>query len=68
MSYFSLLSCTLNRYAHVDFKDSLSVQKALTELNGLEVLGRQLRVDVAGARARGSGSGERRTQNNVESL
>ena len=34
-------------YAHIDFKDEDSAKKAVIELNGLEVLGRQLRADMA---------------------
>lgn len=35
-------------FAHVDFKDAETAERAVSELNGLEVLGRQLRVDKAG--------------------
>ena len=34
-------------YAHIDFKDEDIANRAVTELNGLEVLGRQLRADIA---------------------
>lgn len=34
-------------FGHVDFKDEDSAQRAINELNGLEVLGRQLKVDRA---------------------
>ena len=32
-------------FGHVDFKDSDTAARAVVELNGMEVLGRQLRVD-----------------------
>lgn len=35
-------------FGHIDFKDAASAERAIAELNGLEVLGRQLRVDFAG--------------------
>mmetsp|Transcript_19008 Transcript_19008/g.31815 ORF Transcript_19008/g.31815 Transcript_19008/m.31815 type:complete len:361 (+) Transcript_19008:47-1129(+) len=44
-------------FAHVDFKDAESAERALVELNGLEVLGRQLRVDMAQRKAGGGGGG-----------
>ena len=56
-------------YAHVDFKDAASANRAVQELNGLQVLGRPLRVDNAlrkpssfspaagGADANGGGGG-----------
>ena len=34
-------------YAHVDFVDESGVERAITELNGIELLGRALRVDHA---------------------
>ena len=34
-------------FGHVDFKDSETAARAVIELNGMEVLGRQLRVDHA---------------------
>lgn len=34
-------------FGHVDFKDSDTAARAVVELNGMEVLGRQLRVDHA---------------------
>ena len=34
-------------YAHVDFVDESGVERAITELNGIELLGRALRVDYA---------------------
>jgi len=34
-------------YAHIDFKDEEIAKRAVNELNGLEVLGRQLRADIA---------------------
>jgi nucleolin len=44
-------------YAHIDFKDEESANRAVTELNGLEVLGRQLRADIAQRNAGGGGGG-----------
>eukprot|EP01035_Chromulina_nebulosa_P031661 gene31661-42220_t len=35
-------------FGHIDFKDAATAERAITELNGLEVLGRPLRVDFAG--------------------
>mmetsp|Transcript_12326 Transcript_12326/g.16938 ORF Transcript_12326/g.16938 Transcript_12326/m.16938 type:complete len:349 (+) Transcript_12326:44-1090(+) len=35
-------------FGHIDFKDAASAERAIAELNGLEVCGRQLRVDFAG--------------------
>ena len=47
-------------FGHVDFKDQDSANRAVEELNGLEVMGRQLRADHAAPRIdnkeRGSGS------------
>lgn len=34
-------------FGHVDFKDRESAERAIVELNGMEVLGRQLRADFA---------------------
>ena len=34
-------------FAHVDFQNSAIAEKAVTELNGIELLGRQIRVDHA---------------------
>ena len=34
-------------YAHVDFVDEESATRAVNELNGIELLGRALRVDRA---------------------
>lgn len=34
-------------FAHVDFLDEATAERAVTELNGIELLGRQLRVDHA---------------------
>jgi len=34
-------------FGHIDFKDAESAERAISELNGMEVLGRQLRVDKA---------------------
>jgi nucleolin len=42
-------------FGHVDFKDAESAERALVELNGLEVMGRQLRVDMAQRRVPGEG-------------
>ncbi|KAJ1428050.1 hypothetical protein B484DRAFT_396974, partial [Ochromonadaceae sp. CCMP2298] len=44
-------------FGHVDFKDAESAERALVELNGLEVMGRQLRVDMAQRREAGGGGG-----------
>lgn len=38
-------------FGHIDFKDAATAERAITELNGLEVLGRPLRVDFAGKKA-----------------
>ncbi len=34
-------------FAHVDFRDEAKMQRALSELDGIELMGRQLRVDPA---------------------
>eukprot|EP01041_Mallomonas_annulata_P009332 gene9332-19374_t len=49
-------------FGHIDFKDDESAQRAISELNGMEVLGRQLRVDRATRREEGaSGGGDRQS-------
>jgi len=40
-------------FGHVDFKDQDSANRAVDELNGLEVMGRQLRADHAAPRVEG---------------
>lgn len=32
-------------FGHIDFKDAESAERAIKELNGLRVMGRELRVD-----------------------
>jgi RNA recognition motif-containing protein len=45
-------------FAFVEMADATGAQKALSELNGKELLGRSLRVDVAAERpSRGGGGG-----------
>ena len=49
-------------FAHIDFKTSDGADRAVAELNGIELLGRQLRVDHAQRKesgATGSGGGAR---------
>ena len=58
-------------FGHIDFKDADSAERAVKELDGLEVMGRQLRADHAqrnaapggfsggGGRGRGGGGGDR---------
>lgn len=64
-------------YAHVDFNDAQSAERAVAELNNLEVLKRQIRADLAqrkdssspasgGGRSFGSG-GSRYSNNNSNS-
>mmetsp|Transcript_25346 Transcript_25346/g.25573 ORF Transcript_25346/g.25573 Transcript_25346/m.25573 type:complete len:363 (-) Transcript_25346:180-1268(-) len=43
-------------FGHVDFKDEASADRAIAELNGLEVLGRTLRVDHAQRKSDSAGS------------
>jgi len=62
-------------FGHIDFKDEESCQRAISELNGMEVLGRPLRVDHAqkkedgaggdrsSSRGRGSGNSGRKYDN-----
>lgn len=42
-------------FGHIDFKDDESCQRAISELNGMEVLGRPLRVDIAQKKEDGAG-------------
>lgn len=44
-------------FGHVDFKEPGTVDRAIAELNGLEVLGRALRVDKAQRKTVGGGGG-----------
>lgn len=48
----------LKGFGHVDFKDAATAERAIQELNGMEVLGRQLRVDHA-SRDTGAPGGDR---------
>ena len=53
-------------FGHIDFKDGESADRAIAELNGLEVLGRELRADKAtpgGGKPGGAreGGGDRRS-------
>ena len=41
-------------FCHVDFKDAESMEKAITELEGIEIVGRTLRVDRAQVKTAGS--------------
>jgi hypothetical protein len=34
-------------FGHIDFKDSASAERAVNELNGMQVMGRQIRADHA---------------------
>jgi cleavage stimulation factor subunit 2 len=34
-------------FGHIDFKDSETAERAIVELNGMEVMGRQIRADNA---------------------
>ena len=55
----------LRGFGHVDFKDAESAEKALVELDGMELLGRQLRADLAQRKTPGEGgnrSSDRRPQ------
>mmetsp|Transcript_108695 Transcript_108695/g.306309 ORF Transcript_108695/g.306309 Transcript_108695/m.306309 type:complete len:338 (+) Transcript_108695:44-1057(+) len=54
-------------FAHVDFNDEAGVEKALTELSGLEVLGRPLRVDRA-QRNTSRGRANRDTSSDMDSM
>lgn len=46
-------------FCHVDFKDSESLEKALVELEGIEVYGRVLKVDKAQSKPKTEGGGGR---------
>lgn len=56
----------LKGFGHVDFKDAESAERALVELNGLEVLGRQLRVDMAQSKDSFGGGARKGGYNNRE--
>ena len=50
-------------FGHVDFNDAASAERAVNELNGMQVMGRQIRADHAQkkdsvGRGGGGGSGE----------
>lgn len=43
-------------FGHVDFKDAASAERAVIELNGMQVMGRQIRADHAQKKEEGGGS------------
>lgn len=44
-------------FGHIDFKDAASAEKAVAELNGMQVMGRQIRADHAQKKEAGGGGG-----------
>jgi len=44
-------------FGHVDFKDAASAERAVIELNGMQVMGRQIRADHAQKKPEGGGGG-----------
>ena len=46
------------RFGYVEFSTGSQAKRALSSLNGLELEGRELRVDVAEARGSSGGGGE----------